>query len=121
MKDEPCNQLEHDDRPWGDYQVLAVESDHKVKRITVHPGSRLSLQRHGHRSEHWYVLRGEGKVVVGDREQRLGPGDAVDIPRQTLHRIENPGDGPLVFIEVQRGDYLGEDDIERFSDDYGRA
>lgn len=108
-------------RPWGRYWVLADEPDHKVKRIAVLPGKRLSLQRHRRRSEHWYFLSGQGAVRVGDREVAVQTGSAVDIPPLTLHRIANPGDQPLVLIEIQRGDYFGEDDIERFEDDFGRV
>jgi mannose-6-phosphate isomerase len=108
-------------RPWGHYDVLTDEADYKVKRIVVEPGKRLSLQRHARRAEHWYVVRG-GALVTRDTELLpLDPGNAVDIPRGAAHRIENPGDVPLVFIEVQRGDYFGEDDIERLEDDYGRS
>ena len=110
-----------DQRPWGDFLVLSDATDHKVKRITVLPGKRLSLQRHQHRAEHWFVVQGEGVVTLDDREIPLAKGQAVDIPRRARHRIANPGQGPLVFIEVQMGDYFGEDDIERFEDDYGRT
>ncbi|MEA3412970.1 MAG: phosphomannose isomerase type II C-terminal cupin domain [Pseudomonadota bacterium] len=108
-------------RPWGSYEILLDAEDHKVKEITVLPGKRLSLQRHRRRSEHWHVVRGSALVTRGDEELNLGPGDSVDIPKQALHRIMNPGDVPLVFIEVQHGDYFGEDDIERFEDDFGRS
>jgi len=108
-------------RPWGNYLVLADEPDHKVKRLTVLPGKRLSLQRHQRRIEHWYFMFGHGLVRVGDDEVEVGPGSSVDIPRQAMHRIANPGDEALVLIEVQRGDYFGEDDIERFEDDFGRV
>ena len=107
-------------RPWGQYFVLSDEPDHKVKRIVVNPGQRLSLQRHRRRAEHWYVIRGRAVVTLDDREIKCAAGEAVDIPRGAKHRILNPGDEPLAFIEVQTGDYFGEDDIERFEDDYGR-
>ncbi len=110
-----------DRRPWGDFLVLSDEVDHKVKRITVLPGKRLSLQRHQRRAEHWFVVQGEGVVTLDDREIHLAKGQAVDIPERAIHRIANPGQTPLVFIEVQMGDYFGEDDIERFEDDYGRT
>jgi len=109
-----------DRRPWGDFLVLSDAADHKVKRITVLPGMRLSLQRHQRRAEHWFVVGGEGIVTLDDREIHLAKGQAIDIPRLVKHRIANPGRSPLVFIEVQMGDYFGEDDIERFEDDYGR-
>jgi mannose-6-phosphate isomerase len=110
-----------DRRPWGYFVVLSDESDHKVKRIVVHPGKRLSLQRHRFRSEHWHVVRGEA-LVTRDRDEipRRG-GESVDIPLGAVHRIENRGESDLVFIEVQRGTYFGEDDIERFEDDFGRV
>jgi len=110
-----------DHRPWGWYRVLEDEPSHKTKRIVVYPGQRLSLQRHRRRSEHWHVVSGEA-VVTRDQEQlALQAGDSVDIPAGAAHRIANPGAVPLTFIEVQRGDYFGEDDIERLEDDYGRS
>lgn len=108
-------------RPWGFYEILADAPDHKVKRITVHPGKRLSLQRHRWREEHWRIIRGEGVVRLDDADLPVSNGSAVDIPKGARHRIANTGNEDLVFIEIQRGDYFGEDDIERFEDDYGRA
>ena len=113
--------LETDQRPWGHYVVLADEVDHKVKRIVVNPGARLSLQRHQRRAEHWFVVTGTALVTRNDEELPLGPGQAIDIPLGAWHRIRNPGATPLVFIEVQVGTYFGEDDIERRQDDYGRV
>lgn len=114
--------LERSDRPWGSYTVLSDEADHKVKRIVVHPGRRLSYQRHSQRSEHWFIVSGTGNFVLDDAVKSVGPGDAVDIPKGSAHRIENTHDtDPLVFVEVQHGTYFGEDDIERLEDDYGRA
>jgi len=115
------SRLEEDHRPWGYYQVLADEPDHKVKRIVVYPGKRFSLQRHRHRAEHWHVISGEAIVTRNEEELKIGKGQAVDIPRGALHRIMNPGTDPLTFIEIQTGDYFGEDDIERIDDDFGRA
>jgi len=109
-----------DQRPWGFFKVLSEEGDYKVKKIVVHPGQRLSLQRHDHRSEHWYVVQGNARVTRNKEEIPLAPGQAVDIPRGSWHRAKNPGQDDLVFIEVQTGDYFGEDDIERKEDDYGR-
>ena len=109
-----------DRRPWGFYTVLADEADHKVKRICVHPGRRLSLQRHHRRAEHWYLLAGEAVVTLDAREMPLRAGEAIDIPRGAAHRIANTGAAEVVFIEVQTGEYFGEDDIERLADDYGR-
>ncbi len=108
-------------RPWGYYQVLSDETDHKVKRILVYPGKRLSLQKHRLRDEHWYVLDGECIITLGNEERDVTHGQSVDIPRGTLHRIANAGTEPVVFIEIQTGDYFGEDDIERTEDDYGRV
>ena len=117
----PCVALQTDHRPWGDSIVLADEADHKVKRVTVLGGKRSSLQRHQKRSEHWFVVSGQAVVTLDAQELHLGPGDAVDIPVHTRHRIANPGSEPMVFIEVQSGEYFGEDDVERIDDDYGRA
>lgn len=110
-----------DDRPWGYFVVLADEPDHKIKRIVVRPGRRLSLQRHRRRSEHWHVIRGEAVAVREGERVHLRAGESIDIPRDAAHRIENVGAADLVLIEVQRGDYFGEDDIERIEDDFGRA
>jgi mannose-6-phosphate isomerase len=112
--------IEHDDRPWGCYDVLSAGPDCKVKRITVTPGCRLSYQRHAQRSEHWFMVSGAGVITLDGMDKPMEAGDAVDIPVGTAHRISNPGPGPLVFIEVQHGTYFGEDDIERLEDDYGR-
>jgi mannose-6-phosphate isomerase len=112
------NEIEH--RPWGFYEVLSDEEDHKVKRITVEPGKRLSLQRHKLRREHWFVVHGESIVTVNDNEIKVAGGQAIDIPQGSLHRIANTGTERLVYIEVQLGSYFGEDDIERVEDDYGR-
>lgn len=109
------------DRPWGAYDVLEDAPSHKVKRIEVLPGHRLSYQRHGRRAEHWFVVRGDALVVLDGQVIRLGPGDAVDIPTGAPHRVANAGADLLVFVEIQVGDYFGEDDIERLDDDYGRA
>jgi glycosyltransferase involved in cell wall biosynthesis/quercetin dioxygenase-like cupin family protein len=110
-----------DHRPWGFYRVLEDSPGHKVKRVQVHPGKRLSLQRHRRRSEHWTVVEGKGLITRGGEYRSVGPGSSVDIDCGMIHRIENQGTKPLVFIEVQRGDYFGEDDIERLEDDFGRA
>jgi len=110
-----------DHRPWGHYVVLEDAPDHKVKRIVVLPGKRLSLQRHRKRAEHWYVIQGEAVVTRNDEAIPLRAGQAVDIPREAWHRIRNSGREPMAFIEVQTGEYFGEDDIERSQDDYGRT
>ena len=114
------NKTETDLRPWGYYTVLADEEDHKVKRIVVYPGQRLSLQKHQQRAEHWFVLSGEGIVTLDGERLNKKSGESVEIPRGSVHRIENQGTADLSFIEVQTGEYFGEDDIERMEDDYGR-
>lgn len=108
-------------RPWGSYTVLEEGDRFKIKRIEVKPGGRLSLQMHYHRSEHWVVVSGTARVVNGDDEILLATNQSTYIPSGTQHRLENPGILPLVMIEVQTGDYLGEDDIVRFEDIYGRS
>ncbi len=108
-------------RPWGYYKVLSDLPDHKVKRIVIYPGKRLSLQRHTSRSEHWVIVSGQALVTLNSETISLGPGQSVDIPTGAVHRIHNPLDEPLVFVEVQMGTYFGEDDIERLADDYQRT
>lgn len=107
-------------RPWGSFTTLEEGTGYKIKRIEVNPGHRLSLQMHHHRSEHWIVVSGTAKVICGDREMILGSNQSTYVPQCTTHRLENPGVINLVLIEVQNGQYLGEDDIIRFSDDYAR-
>ena len=107
-------------RPWGHYENLLERADHKVKEIIVEPGGRLSLQQHAQRAEHWTVVSGVGRVTIGQHDSVLEPGQSVEIARGAVHRIVNPGSVPLVFIEIQTGDYFGEDDIVRLEDDYGR-
>lgn len=111
---------EFDRRPWGTYTVLEEDRGFKVKRIEVLPGKRLSYQKHAQRAEHWFVVEGTAKVTLDDEEITVRAGEAIDIPIGAAHRVENPGAGNLIFIEVQRGAYLGEDDIVRLQDDYGR-
>ncbi|HPB81065.1 MAG TPA: phosphomannose isomerase type II C-terminal cupin domain [Spirochaetota bacterium] len=108
-------------RPWGFFETLDERDDHKLKRITVYPGKRLSLQRHQRRSEHWYVVQGTGIIRLGNEDVAVCPGVSVDIQCGVLHRMENTGSQDLIYIEVQTGDYFGEDDIERIEDDYGRV
>jgi mannose-1-phosphate guanylyltransferase/mannose-6-phosphate isomerase len=108
-------------RPWGTYTVLEEGDGFKIKRIEVKPGASLSLQMHHHRSEHWIVVRGMAKVVNGERELFVNTNESTYIPAGHQHRLENPGILNLVMIEVQSGAYLGEDDIVRFEDKYGRA
>jgi mannose-1-phosphate guanylyltransferase/mannose-6-phosphate isomerase len=108
-------------RPWGTYTVLEEGTGFKIKRIVVKPGASLSLQMHHHRSEHWVVVSGTAKVVNGDRELLVRKNESTYIPAGHKHRLGNPGVLDLIMIEVQSGDYLGEDDIVRFEDKYGRA
>ncbi len=112
---------EFDRRPWGSYTVLEEGRTFKVKRIEVLPGKRLSYQKHAQRAEHWVVVEGTAKVTLDDHEVMVRTGEAIDIPIGSAHRVENPGDEDLIFIEVQRGNYLGEDDIVRLEDDFGRT
>jgi len=112
---------EFDRWPWGIYTVLEEDRNFKVKRIEVLPGKRLSYQKHSKRAEHWFVVDGTAKVTLDGAEIIVRAGEAIDIPIGAAHRVENPGDTDLVFIEVQRGNYLGEDDIVRLEDDYGRT
>ena len=115
------NSSRFDRRPWGSFTVLDEGEDFKVKRIEVLPGKRLSYQKHAQRAEHWVVVRGTAKVTLDDRDSVVEAGQAIDIAIGAAHRVENPGEETLVFIEVQRGGYLGEDDIVRLEDDFGRV
>ncbi len=108
-------------RPWGSFTILEEARGYKIKRIEVKPGHRLSLQMHYHRSEHWIVVSGTAKVTCGEQELVLGSNQSTYVPQCTTHRLENPGVINLVLIEVQNGEYLGEDDIVRFQDDYSRS
>jgi mannose-1-phosphate guanylyltransferase/mannose-6-phosphate isomerase len=107
-------------RPWGAYEGVDAGERFQVKRITVHPGASLSLQKHHHRAEHWVVVKGTAKVICGDQELLLSENQSTYIPLGEVHRLENPGQIPLEIIEVQSGSYLGEDDIVRLEDVYGR-
>lgn len=107
-------------RPWGNYEGIDVGERFQVKRITVHPGASLSLQKHHHRAEHWIVVTGTAKVTCGETTMILTENQSTYIPLGEVHRLENPGKIPLEIIEVQSGSYLGEDDIIRFEDNYGR-
>jgi len=108
-------------RPWGSYQTVDLGDRHQVKRIMVKPGEKLSVQMHHHRAEHWVVVSGTAKVQNGDKEILLTENESTYIPVGVLHALENPGKIPLELVEVQSGSYLGEDDIVRFSDRYGRS
>lgn len=115
----PTDNTEH--RPWGHFTILADEPDHKVKRVVVHPGHRLSLQRHMHRLEHWHAISGRAIVIREEKEIAFSAGESMDIPQGAWHRVQNEEDSPFIFIEVQTGAYFGEDDVERREDDYGRV
>ena len=113
---------EYSERPWGNYTVLDDDApDHKVKRLVVHPGKRLSYQRHAKRAEHWFIVSGNARVTLDGAVIDLQPGEAIDIPQGSAHRIANEGRTDLVFVEVQHGTYFGEDDIVRLEDDFGRV
>jgi mannose-1-phosphate guanylyltransferase len=121
------NYLEIGVRPWGVYYVLEDKPNYKVKKIVVNSGHRLSLQSHQHRSEHWVVVSGTATVEIRKEEeskdwvQTLLPNQSCYIPATKMHRLANNGKVPLILIEVQAGEYTGEDDIERFEDDYSRV
>lgn len=121
MSTQIDNSPKFDRRPWGTFTVLDEGDTFKVKRIEVLPGKRLSYQKHAQRAEHWVVVEGTARVTLDDRDIVVEKGEAIDIPIGAAHRVENPGDELLVFIEVQRGSYLGEDDIIRLQDDFGRV
>ena len=112
--------LEESLRPWGKYQKIYQESGVWVKRLEVAPKGRLSLQKHQYRSEKWIIVHGQGLAIIDEKEVPVNPGSVVDIPLGAVHRIGNPYEQPLVFIEVACGEYLGEDDIIRIQDDYTR-
>lgn len=114
------NSPRFDRRPWGTFTILDEADGFKVKRIEVFPGKRLSYQKHAKRAEHWFVVSGTAKVTLDDKDLLVHSGESIDIAVGAAHRVENPGAETLVFIEVQRGTYLGEDDIVRLQDDFGR-
>jgi mannose-6-phosphate isomerase len=112
----------YEERPWGSFTILDDGENFKVKRIEVLPGRRLSYQRHARRSEHWFVVRGTAKITLNGVEILVNAGNAIDIPVGTAHRVMNPDiSEALIFVEIQTGDYFGEDDIERLDDDFGRT
>jgi mannose-6-phosphate isomerase len=113
---------EYSERPWGNYTVLDDDAaDHKVKRLVVHPGKRLSYQLHHQRAEHWFIVAGTAQVTLDGVVTEVKAGESIDIPREGAHRVANAGDVDVVLIEVQHGTYFGEDDIVRLEDDYGRV
>jgi mannose-6-phosphate isomerase len=113
---------EYSERPWGNYLVLDDDApDHKVKRLVVKPGKRLSYQKHNKRAEHWFIVSGTATVTLDGKTIEVAAGQAIDIPQGSAHRVANEGTTDVVLIEVQHGTYFGEDDIVRFEDDYGRV
>tara|TARA_B100000700_G_scaffold330714_1_gene458537 strand:+ start:4655 stop:5056 length:402 start_codon:yes stop_codon:yes gene_type:complete len=122
IKFESTNKKKRVDRPWGSYEILTTGPGFQAKRLIVQPAKRLSLQWHRHRDETWVVARGTARVTVGVEELTLGRGQTMHVSRNIHHRIENISSvEPLEIIEVQTGDYLGEDDIVRIEDDFGRS
>jgi mannose-1-phosphate guanylyltransferase/mannose-6-phosphate isomerase len=119
-KNKKTSEHSFDFRPWGQYEVLSDTSDFKIKVIKVNPGAQLSYQSHEHRSEHWVVIEGEGDVIINEQALSVFPGSSIVIPENSKHRIKNTGTKVLRFVEVQTGDYFGEDDIKRYQDDYKR-
>ena len=113
--------MESENRPWGSFHVVDEGPGFKVKRIVVKEGGRLSLQSHKHRAEHWTIVEGTATVTVGKSVYTLTRSQSIDIPFQAVHRLENLHKGEVVVIEVQFGDYLGEDDIIRYEDAYQRG
>jgi mannose-6-phosphate isomerase len=119
-KGDDDNNPKYDERPWGSFTVLDEGVGYKVKRIEVLPGKRLSYQRHKHRAEHWMTVQGVAHVTLNDVEHDIARGETIDIPLGAAHRVANTEEQKLIFIEIQQGDYLGEDDIVRLQDDFGR-
>jgi mannose-6-phosphate isomerase-like protein (cupin superfamily) len=111
----------YEERPWGSFTILEDKDTHKAKRLVVKPGQRLSYQLHHHRAEHWVVVAGTATVTLDDVVIDVPTGSHIEIPLEAKHRVQNNGEVDLEFVEVQTGTYFGEDDIERFDDDYGRA
>jgi len=120
-KKVPDSKHETVERPWGSYTVLEEGKGYKIKKVFLKPHKRLSLQYHSNRSEHWVVVRGRAKATIDGKEFFATVDRSIYVPRGTPHRLENPQDIGLEIIEVQSGDYLGEDDIERIADDFGRV
>tara|TARA_B100001113_G_scaffold309570_1_gene272298 strand:- start:154 stop:528 length:375 start_codon:yes stop_codon:yes gene_type:complete len=114
------NSPSRENRPWGHYEILLETAYCKVKQITVNPNQRLSYQRHEKREEYWTIVKGNAIVILNDKKINLSEGQQIHIPQKTNHRIQNTATKPLIFIEIQRGSYFGEDDIIRLEDDYKR-
>jgi mannose-6-phosphate isomerase len=113
--------MNFEERPWGNYTVLHTDDNCQVKKLVVNPGKRISLQSHEFRAEHWFIVSGQGIAELDGKEIEVRPGDAVDVPIGSKHRISCRETDPLVFIEVQTGSSFAEDDIRRYEDDYGRS
>ena len=109
------------EKPWGNYKIVYRDHGFQVKRIEVNPACRISLQKHAKRSERWTIVKGEGTVVLNDKEIKVKAGSLVEVPLGTVHRITNTSDTQLIFIEVMMGDCLGENDVTRLQDDYNRT
>jgi mannose-6-phosphate isomerase-like protein (cupin superfamily) len=112
--------MNYEERPWGSFAVLQSEPNFQIKKLVVNPGMRLSLQSHEFRAEHWFVVSGRGTAELDGTKIEVGPGDSIDVPIGSKHRISNGKSDPLVFIEVQTGSYFDEEDIIRYEDDFGR-
>ena len=108
-------------RPWGNFHVIAKGNGYQIKEMNINPKNKQSLQKHKHRSEYWQVIEGEGKVYLEDSEINLKSGDNIFIPKGSLHRLENTCNQNLMIIEIQIGNIISEEDIERVEDDYGRV
>ena len=117
----PPSAFDRTERPWGWYETVSEAPGNKIKRIHVHAGQQLSLQKHQQRAEHWVVVQGQARVTLDAKEFDLLPGQSCDISVGQVHRLANTTDAPVEIVEVQFGSYLGEDDIVRLQDDYGRA
>ncbi len=121
QKNKKTTEHSFDFRPWGQYEIISDTSEFKIKVIKVNPGAQLSYQSHEHRSEHWVVIEGEGDVIINEQALSVFPGSSIVIPQNSKHRIKNTGLKILRFVEVQTGEYFGEDDIKRYQDDYKRT
>lgn len=112
--------IDKENRPWGTFYVLAEDKKYKIKRIHVNPGKRMSYQFHNKRSELWLIIEGEASITINGKIDQFQRGDLIKIPLKAKHRVENTGKSDLIFIEVQTGEYFGEDDIIRIDDDFNR-
>jgi mannose-6-phosphate isomerase len=120
VSDHYNSRMNFEERPWGNYTILHSELICQVKKLVVYPGKRISLQSHKFRAEHWFIVSGKGTAELDGKEIEVGPGDSIDVPIGSKHRISCYESDPLVFIEVQTGSLFAEDDIVRYEDDFGR-